>query len=216
MFRPGSASAELAEDHLRKLVEACELPTGFLLLVDIDWGFSGVGIRLGEHLIDEFPKGCLITAPLTENSCHPTFVKRAIHPRSDQNQRLLSLSSCNASLFCSRLESHTNWSSHSIWLPMAPPPFSTESTSLYSVFNSYPSSANICHSQYSQSLNCHSACLLAAALEVAASPLRMPTGRQFYSTSQESELLAAVDAAYGRRVSRTDFIRKLETFFTVL
>ncbi|KAM7540510.1 hypothetical protein Aperf_G00000037100 [Anoplocephala perfoliata] len=104
LYRPGSGAFEDFEDRFRHLVEECDRPSGFFLMVDSDSGFSGVGLRLGEYLNGEFVK-------------RPLFAS-AIASCPWQNHSRRSTVALNRIALYSVMEEATSWPSFSAWIPL--------------------------------------------------------------------------------------------------
>eukprot|EP00108_Taenia_solium_P006095 TsM_000961700 transcript=TsM_000961700 gene=TsM_000961700 len=106
LYREGGDAFEHFEDHFHRLVEECDQPTGFSLLVDSDFGFAGVALRLGEFLGDEFAKLPVFTSAISS------------HFQSPQLSRRWSTVCLNRLALFTAIEEATNWPSCSAWMPV--------------------------------------------------------------------------------------------------
>ncbi|VDO03306.1 unnamed protein product [Rodentolepis nana] len=104
LYRPGGEEFEKFEDYFHHLVEECDRPSGFSLLIDSDSGFSGVGLRLGEYLSEEFAKSPLFTSAVASSPL--------------QNHRRWSIVCLNRIALYSAMEMASSWSSCSAWCPL--------------------------------------------------------------------------------------------------
>lgn len=104
LYRPNGEVFEEFEEYFHRLCEECDRPSGFSLLVDSDSGFSGVGLRLGEYLSEEFAKRPIFTA--------------AIGSSTSRTPRRFSTVCLNRIALYSAMEEATSWSTCSAWVPL--------------------------------------------------------------------------------------------------
>ncbi|KAM3183457.1 hypothetical protein ACTXT7_010323 [Hymenolepis weldensis] len=104
LYRLGGDAFEEFENHFHPLIEECDRPSGFSLLIDSDSGFSGVGLRLGEYLSEEFAKRPLLTSAVASSPV--------------QNYRRWSTVCLNRIALYSAMEKAISWSSCSAWIPL--------------------------------------------------------------------------------------------------
>ncbi|KAL5111784.1 hypothetical protein TcWFU_003504 [Taenia crassiceps] len=105
LYRAGGDAFDDFEDHFHRLVEECDHPTGFSLLIDSDSAFAGVGLRLGEFLGEEFAK-------------LPVFSSAISYFQPPQPSRRWSTVCLNRLALFTAMEEATNWPSHSAWMPV--------------------------------------------------------------------------------------------------
>uniref|UniRef100_A0A5K3EIY4 Misat_Tub_SegII domain-containing protein n=1 Tax=Mesocestoides corti TaxID=53468 RepID=A0A5K3EIY4_MESCO len=106
LFREGSDTFDHFENYFHRLVEECDRPSGFFLLVDSDSGFSGVALRLGGFLGEEFTK-------------RPVFTSAIASCISFNQPRRWSTVCLNRLALFAALEHGSDWPSCSAWLPLA-------------------------------------------------------------------------------------------------
>ncbi|CDS41016.1 protein misato 1 [Echinococcus multilocularis] len=106
LYREGGDAFEYFEAYFHRLVEECDRPNGFSLLIDSDSGFAGVGLRLGEFLSEEFAKRPVFTSAISS------------YFQPSQFSRQWSTVCLNRLILFTVMEEATNWPSCSAWMPV--------------------------------------------------------------------------------------------------
>ncbi|CAH8853387.1 unnamed protein product [Trichobilharzia szidati] len=106
VYRSGNHVADECDDRIRRLAESCSFVNSFQVVVDAEDGFTGVGIRLLENIVEEFPKAFIFSVPLYHSSA-----------LSHMSTRLQKIATVNQLCLINNLESG-DFISHGCWLPM--------------------------------------------------------------------------------------------------